>query len=151
MKTAKMFCCHFSFWRYKLGIKLGFAALAAEQRKYIKLKQDGVHPSSFAKVVVVKGAKHLFELHYTNGAIAHLRVNQFMQLEVVDTFFEGLIPSSEQSKPKPEEIMFEGGYEVQEIPPQSLFPPPEEHSTVEERFRNPKGVWDRAVASFLSL
>ena len=64
------------------------------------------------------------------------------------------VPTREQWKaltgtlPK-ERIIFDGEYEVSDTQ-LSYFPPPAIHVSDEERFRNPRGIWERVVACYLS-
>lgn len=136
-----------------MGLKIGFAVLAAKRGRYVRLNTRDGHPHSLARVV--RRGRTRFCLIYPDGKTGFLFVNRNQQFDLWFVKFEpqGFVPTREQSMARDgtlpcERIMFNDGYTVSEKPPEYL-PPPAVHLTDEERFRNPRGLWEKVVASCL--
>lgn len=130
-----------------MGLKIGLVAFAEKEGLYIKLKKDGTHPSEYARVFKTADAPHLFELHYADGSVAQLKLNQEKQL-VVSLVLLNVMPP--HSKPTADQIVFSGEYEAQEISACLLEdPPPVIHRDLSDRFRLPKTLWEKTVARSL--
>ncbi|MEN9880958.1 MAG: hypothetical protein RLZZ308_141 [Candidatus Parcubacteria bacterium] len=129
-----------------MGLKYGLAALVAKKGLFLKLQPDGRHTTRFARVV---REGDMLMLHYTNGDTGLLRLNASMQLEVPFVCFGGSQPIVDYpEKDDDPRIIFNGAYEVREIPSSELLPQAE-HTSLHERFANPKTLWGQVIANMV--
>lgn len=137
-----------------MGLKHGFAAIAAQRDMFVCLNANGGHPYLLAQVRATP--EGLFRLVYPDGStgILHMGMDRQLELEkVIPNKVPGWTPNHEQrlallgQLPK-ERIMFDGSYEVGEVT-NTYLPPDAIHETDEARFKEPNGVWEQCVAECL--
>lgn len=136
-----------------MGLKVGFAALAEKQGRFVRLNMKDGHPHSLA--LVIRRGKSRFCLLYPDGKTGFLTRNENYQFDLrfVEFAPKSFVPMREQEMaldgtlPK-DHIMFDDLYTVSENPMGHL-PPPPLHGNDEERFKDPKGPWERMVAFYL--
>lgn len=139
-----------------MGIKIGMMTEASLRKLYIPLKlKAGEHrPMAYAKAFFFeKDGQPVYALRYLNGVLGRMRFDQEGQLEA--TFFQptAWVPTREQweamqgSDLPADLIVFDGKHPVYEVTEEELkCLPPAKHLTDEDRFRNPRGLWDESVA-----
>jgi hypothetical protein len=132
-----------------MGIKLGVAGEASKKNLFIHLAVNNEHHLPLAEVKVVTQKKPFlcFYLRYPDGVIGILdnrQLNVIKKEVVVWVPTEVQMSALQGTLPK-EFIIFDGEYQVREMTENDLFPP-QEHESVEARFRSPEGIWDKAVA-----
>jgi hypothetical protein len=153
---VRILFCSFDYNKeLSMGIKLGIAGEAAKKKLFIYLAISVEHHLPLAEIKTMEEKKPflVFYLRYPDGVIGFLEKNNTCQLKVVKKEEVVWVPTEPQMRaiqgtlPK-EMIMFSGEYQVREMTENDLFPP-EEHVSVMERFKKPKGIWDVAVAHCL--
>lgn len=134
-----------------MGLKSGFAIFASEQKLFVALSG---HPYGFAHVkCFFEGDRLKSFLLYPDGSVGLLNLNQYCQLNVGQLIKRHWVPTSEQmmaihGKVPPELIVFRGEYQVGEVTSRDLSPQ-EEHRGL-DRFVDPLGLWNQAVAKIVS-
>lgn len=136
-----------------MGLKIGFAAEAARRGLYVPIGESNKKYVGFAFAKVRFQDEGIF-LYFLNGAIGHLQMNQQHQLEVMHIQTPQWVPTKEAAMaiqaggPPSKLVIFEGSHVIQEFTEKS-FLPSAIHLTDEERFREPHGPWEKAVAHYL--
>lgn len=145
-----------------MGLKSGIAKDAERENLYLCLKEEEF-PYSFAKVYSFReDKKNQTVLYFLDGAVGILVLNNNHQLVVskidqrdwVPTKEEVEILNGEKEIPKSQQ-MFGGDHVIsgvffkKEKEEEDPFLPMEEHTSLADRFQNPKSFWDRVVGNLL--
>ena len=141
-----------------MGLKFGIAVQAAKDRLYVPLgRKDGNIAFSFARIYFCE-TENSFELYvrYLNGVVGRLFFNNGFQLEVRSHQQVDWVPTKIEMEVMqgitsfhPSLVIFEGRHSVREIPESELLPPALHSNS--DRFKNPKGLWNRVVAEALGV
>lgn len=139
-----------------MGLKTGCAAFAAQRGLFVLLNKADGHPFMLAQVETTPEME--FQLVYPDGSRGILKRNRHSQLhlvKVLPNLTPEWKPSEEQAlalveRLPRERIIFNGDYVIGDKP-DSDFPPPAVYVNDEERFREPHGPWEEAVARYLRI